>query len=472
MGLIKAAVGSIGGVMADQWKEFFCCDALDSEVLVKKARNKVSSRSSNTKGEDNIISNGSVIAVADGQCMIIVDQGQVVEFCAVPGEYTYDMSSEPSLFSGSLGKNIVETFKNIGKRFSFGGGVGKDQRVYFVNTKEISKNKYGTSNPIPFRVVDNNIGLDIDISIRCHGEYSYRIIDPLLFYTNVCANVKDEFRKSDIESTLKGEFITALQPAMAKISEMGIRYSSLPGHTTEIVDVLNDVLSEKWKKLRGIEVFSIGMEPITASKEDEDMIKQLQKTAVMRNTGMAAATLTEAQAEAMKTAAGNSGGSTIGFMGMNMAQNAGGIRTDELFRMDAQQRAQEQAVMQTQQQSRVNSANSWTCSCGAVNNGKFCTECAKPKPAPSGQWTCSCGTVNSGKFCTECAKPKPAPSGQWTCSCGTVNSGKFCTECAKPRPASAPVYKCDKCGWVPDDPKNPPKFCPECGDAFNENDIQ
>ena len=447
MGLIKAAVGSIGGVMADQWKEFFCCDALDSEVLVKKARNKVSSRSSNTKGEDNIISNGSVIAVADGQCMIIVDQGQVVEFCAVPGEYTYDMSSEPSLFSGSLGKNIVETFKNIGKRFSFGGGVGKDQRVYFVNTKEISKNKYGTSNPIPFRVVDNNIGLDIDISIRCHGEYSYRIIDPLLF----CANVKDEFRKSDIESTLKGEFITALQPAMAKISEMGIRYSSLPGHTTEIVDVLNDVLSEKWKKLRGIEVFSIGMEPITASKEDEDMIKQLQKTAVMRNAGMAAATLTEAatlagaQAEAMKTAAGNSGGSTIGFMGMNMAQNAGGIRTDELFRMDAQQRTQEQAVMQTQQQSQVNSANSWTCSCGAVNNGKFCTECAKPKPAPSGQWTCSCGTVNSGKFCTECAKP---------------------------RPASAPVYKCDKCGWVPDDPKNPPKFCPECGDAFNENDIQ
>ena len=214
------------------------------------------------------------------------------------------------------------------------------------------------------------------------------------------------------------------------------------------------------------------MEPITASKEDEDMIKQLQKTAVMRNAGMAAATLTEAQAEAMKTAAGNSGGSTIGFMGMNMAQNAGGIRTDELFRMDAQQRAQEQAVMQTQQQSQVNSANSWTCSCGAVNNGKFCTECAKPKPAPSGQWTCSCGTVNSGKFCTECAKPKPAPSGQWTCSCGTVNSGKFCTECAKPRPASAPVYKCDKCGWVPDDPKNPPKFCPECGDAFNENDIQ
>lgn len=462
MGLIKAALGSAAGVMADQWKEFFYCEALDPTVLVTRGQKRVSKRSSNTKGDENIISNGSVIAVADGQCMIIVEQGQVVEFCAVPGEYTYDISSEPSLFSGSLGKGIVETFKSIGKRFTFGGDAGKDQRVYYFNTKEITGNKYGTANPVPFRVVDTNISLDVDISIRCNGEYSYRITDPMLFYTNVCGNISDSYTRDKIDSMLKTEILTALQPAFAKISEQGVRYSALPAHTIEICDALNDILSQKWKAKRGIEVFSFGINSVTASKEDEDMIKQLQKTAVMRNPGMAAATLTGAQADAMRTAAGNSGGAMMGFMGMNMAQQSGGINTQNLFNMDQQQRNAAATAAPT--------ADSWTCSCGTVNSGKFCTNCAKPKPAPVGSWTCSCGAVNSGKFCTECAKPKPADTEGWTCSCGTVNKGKFCTECAKPRPSGAPVYKCDKCGWTPKDPLNPPKFCPECGDVFDEND--
>lgn len=470
MGVIKALLGSAGGVMADQWKEYFMCEALSTDVLVAKGKKKVTGRSSNTKGDENVITNGSVFSVAIGQCAIVLDQGLVTAICADPGEYTYDTSSEPSIFCDSLGKGIIDTFKNIGRRFTFGGVAAKDQRIYYINTKEILNNPYGTQNPVPFRLVDNNIGLDVDITVRCNGAYSYRIADPLLFFSTYSGNVANELRRDDIAAQLKTELLTALQPAFFDISQKGIRYNQLPGCTMELTDALRKALADKWLQKKGIELIEITVNSATIPKEDEDMIKQLQKTAVMRNAGMAAATLTEAQAQAMKDAANNKNGAMMGFMGMNMAQQAGGIDAQSLFNMNAQQQAQQQAQAMAQQQAAAN-LNAWTCSCGTSNTGKFCTECAKPKPAPAGQWTCSCGATNTGKFCTECAKPKPNADG-WTCSCGAVNTGKFCTECAKSRPAGAPIYKCDKCGWTPEDPKNPPKFCPECGDSFDENDIQ
>ena len=296
MGLIKAALGSFNSTMADQWREFFYCDSLDADTLAVKGRKRVTSRSSNTKGEENIISNGSVIAVNEGQFMMIVDNGKVVDFTAEPGEYTYDMSTEPSMLYGGFGKGLLASFKNMGQRFTFGGQPGKDQRVYFVNTKEIIGNKYGTPAPVPFRVVDQNIGLDIDVSIRCFGEYSYRITDPIVFYTNLCGNIVDSYNRSSIDSQLKSELMTALQPAFAKISALGIRYSALPGHTQEIADALNSVLSDKWKGMRGIEVASFAVSSVTASEEDEEMIKNLQKQSVYRNPNMAAAALTNAQA--------------------------------------------------------------------------------------------------------------------------------------------------------------------------------
>lgn len=448
MGLIKAATGAIGSILSDQWKEYFYCDSLDSDVLVTKGHKKTKGRASNNNGEENIISNGSVVAVNEGQCMIIVDQGRVVEFCAEAGEFTYDTSSEPSLLYGNLGENIKNTFNTIGKRFTFAGDTGKDQRVYFFNTKEIMGNKYGTANPVPFRVVDNNIGLDIDISIRCNGEYSYKITDPLLFYTNVCGNVTEDYERRTLDSQLKAELMTALQPAFAKISAMGVRYSAIPAHTMELADALNEVLSEKWAQLRGIEIVSFGINALKASEEDEAMIKELQKSAVLRNPNMAAATLVGAQAEAMKSAASNtSTGPMMAFAGMNMATQAGGMNAQQLFQMGAQQAApamqtQSQAAPQNMQQG---SASGWTCACGH--------------------------TGNTGKFCSECGAPQPAANG-WTCACGAVNKGKFCSECGAKKPAGEPLYKCDKCGWEPEDPKNPPKFCPECGDPFNDDDIQ
>ena len=436
MGLIKAGIGALGGTLADQWKEFFYCEALDKSVMAAKGQKQTSGRSSNTKGSDNIISNGSGIAVADGQCMIIVEQGKVVEVCAEPGEFTYDASTEPSIFSGKLGASILASFKTIGKRFAYGGDTGKDQRVYYFNTKELIDNKFGTPNPVPFRVVDKNIGLDVDISVRCNGAYSFRIADPILFYTNVSGNFASEYRREELEGQLKTEFLNALQPAFAKISDMGIRYSALPGHTMELSDAMNEILTAKWTELRGLSIVSVGINSITAPKEDEDMIKQLQRTAVMRDPTMAAATLVGAQSDAMKSAAANENGAMMGFMGMGMAQQAGGMNAQNLFAMGQQQ--------------------------------------AAPAPAAAAVegWTCSCGTVNTGKFCAECAQPRPAAAEGWTCSCGSFNKGKFCSECAKPKPAGAPLYRCDKCGWEPEDPYHPPKFCSECGDPFNDDDIK
>lgn len=424
MGLIKAALGAIGGNLGDQWKEYFYCDSMSSDVLAVKGKKRIGDRSSNRHGEDNIISDKSVIAVNEGQCMMIVENGKVVDLCAEPGEFIYDSNASPSIFAGNLKDGLKGTLRDIWDRFTFGGTPGRDQRVYYFNIKEIAGNKYGTPAPVPFRVVDKNIGLDVDISVRCNGEYSYRIVNPMVFYTNVCANVTNEFRREEIDSMLKTEILTALQPAFARISEMGIRYSALPGHTVELTDIMNDVLSKKWGELRGLTIYSIGINSITAPKEDEDMIKELQKSAVLKDPTMGAATLTAAQAQAMKDAAKNSAGAMTGFMGYGMAANAGGgTNTANLYEMG--KRAEEEKA------AKAAAEGAWTCECGTVNTGKFCSECGKAKPE-SGKWVCSCGTENTGKFCSECGKPKPE-SDKWVCSCGAENTGKFCSECGKAR---------------------------------------
>lgn len=301
--------------------------------MVVKGQKQVSGRSSNTKGSDNIISNGSGIAVADGQCMMIVEQGKIVEVCAEPGQFTYDTSSEPSIFTGNLGDSIKKTFKQIVKRFTYGGDTGKDQRVYYFNTKELIDNKFGTPNPIPFRVVDSKIGLDVDVSVRCSGVYSYKIADPLLFYTNVCGNVEKEYLREELESQLKTEFISALQPAFAALSDLELRPNQIVSHNTELENAMNEALSSKWGELRGLKVVGVALGSVTLPDEDAEMIKQAQRVAIMKDPTMAAATLVGAQADAMKAAAENPGGAMTGFMGVGMAAGAGGMNAQNLFAM-------------------------------------------------------------------------------------------------------------------------------------------
>ena len=469
MGLIKAIGGALGGTLADQWKEFFYCDALDNNVLMKKGSKRTSSRSSNTKAEDNIISNGSVIAVADGQCMLIVEQGKVVEVCAEPGEFVYDSSTEPSIFAGKLGKSILDTFKTVGKRFTFGGDTGKDQRVYYFNTKEILNNKFGTPNPIMFRVVNKEVNMTRTVQVRCNGIYSYIISDPLLFYTRLCGNVANQFTRDMIDEQLKTEFIDALQPALGALSELGLRPDQLPAKARDLKAAMNDALQADWRDERGISVENIALNPITLTAEDMKKINEMEESMSYGSNGyMMAGRMTTATANAMETAAANEAGAMTGFMGFGMAAGAmgGGFNAaQQLHGMGQQQAAQQQAAQQA--------ADSWTCACGATASGKFCAQCGakKPEPVAADTWTCACGATASGKFCTECGAKKPENDG-WTCSCGAVNKGKFCANCGAKKPAGVPQYKCDKCGWEPEKGATPPKFCPECGDPFDDGDIK
>ena len=461
MGLIKAGIGAIGGVLADQWKEFFVCDSMPDNVLAVKGVKTSTERGSNKKGSDNVISNGSGIVVADGQCMIIVEQGKVVEVCAEPGQFTYNSATEPSIFAGSLGKSILDTFKTIGKRFTYGGETGTDQRVYYINTKEIKNNMFGTPNPVPFRIVDKNINLDFNAHVTCHGVYSYQIADPIIFYTNVCTNFAGtEYRREEIDRQVKAELISAMRSAKQ------IRPDELLNYEEDVYEALDESLTVKWGERFGLKLKSVAIASADITKEDSEILRDAQVKARFRDTTLAGAEVVAAQTEAMKTAAANPNGAMMGFMGMNMAQQAGGLNAQSLFAMGQQQQMQQ---MQQQQ-----AANGWKCECGAMAQGKFCMECGKPKPEPkpaAGGWKCECGAVNEGKFCIECGKPKPAADG-WTCACGAVNKGKFCMECGKPKPVGEPLYRCDKCGWEPADPKHPPKFCPECGDTFDANDVK
>ena len=444
MGLIKALAGATTSTFGDQWKEFFYCESLPSDVLMVKGKKKTNSRrSSNKHGSEDIISNGSGIAVNEGQCMIIVEQGKVVELCAEPGEYTWDSSTEPSIFTGTLGQRIGGIFKTIGRRFTYGGDTGKDQRVYYINIKEILDNKFGTPNPVPFRVVDSKISLDIDAAVKCHGTFSYKISDPITFYTNICANVQDTYYRSTLDGQLKTEFISKLQEGFGKLSALEIRPNAVVAHISELEDAMRDALQEKWLNARGLEIASVAIASIIVPDEYQKMIAEAQRTAVLRDPGMAGATLVQAQAEALKAAASNSNGAMTGFMGMGFAANAMGGGTSNaqnFYGMAQEQKAKE------------------------------------PEPAPSQKaadtWTCpTCKKEVSGKFCPECGTKKPEDG--WECpNCKKINKGRFCSECGTKKPEGALLYRCDKCGWEPEDPKNPPKFCPECGDPFDDKDIK
>ena len=471
MGLIKAGMGALGGTLADQWKEFFYCDSLDKDVLMVKGQKRTSRRSSN-HGDDNIITNGSGIAVADGQCMIIVEQGRVVEVCAEPGEYTFDSSTEPSVFTGNFGDSLAATFQTVAKRFTYGGDTGKDQRVYYINTKELGEILYGTATPIPFRVVvSEERGYKLSVNIRCNGSFTYRICDPLLFYTNVCSNVSNQYDASELAPRLKSELMNALQPALATLSANKVQYYEIPAHTLEISEALNEQLSSVWRKKRGIEVFSFNINSLSIPEEQQKKITEWEENAMTTDPTTAAARLVGGQIDAMKTAAGNTAGAMTGFMGMGMAMNAGGgMNAQNLFAMGQQQ---QQAQQQAPAAPAAPAADGWKCACGATVGGNFCPNCGAKKPEPqpaAGAWKCKCGAMATGKFCPECGSQKPADGDGWTCSCGALNKGKFCQSCGAKKPEGAPLYRCDKCGWEPEDPTNPPKFCPECGDIFDDND--
>ena len=468
MGIIKAALAGASSTLADSWQEFYVCESIPTDVLVVRGKKQLGKHSSNTKGNDNVITDGSGIVVHEGQAMIMVDQGIVTEIATEPGVYKYESGTSPSLFSSSFGAGLKETFRETWDRIKHGGDAAKDQRIYFFNMKELLDNKFGTQNPVPFRVTYQDLGRSFTVGVRCNGIYSYKIADPVLFYANVCGNVTNQYSRSELDAQLKSEFLDSLQPVFSTIAASGIRYDELPGRQKELKTAVETELNPEWKEMRGLKIEKVAINSATISEADTKRIQEFEDRAWNTNPTNAAATLVESQAKAMQSAANNPNGAAMGLFGMGMAQQAGGMNPQNLFNMGAQQAAAGATA------NNAPSADSWKCECGATNTGKFCADCGKAKPLPkpaAGSWKCECGAENTGKFCANCGKAKPADTDGWTCSCGAVNKGKFCAECGKPKPAGAPLYRCDKCGWEPADPFNPPKFCANCGDPFDDSDI-
>ena len=450
-------MGAARNTVEDQYHEYFYCDAFADGVLAVKGKKR--NQKGVNKGNDNVISSGSIVEVNAGQAALIIDEGKVADFCAEPGQYVYDASTEPSiiggLLTGKFGQSVVDTFKEVGKRWAFGQEIPKTQRVYYVNIIEVRGNLWGTSNPIPFFIADQVTGFQGDISLIANGEYTFHISDPIRFYSFIAANFAgDSYNKKELQSIMRSDFMTALQPALGALSDygVGIRYSAITTKTDILVQKLNEKLSEKWGRMRGMEVLDVTFNTLKATEEDEARIKQFQDTAVYMSDEMKRARMTTAWANGIEGVGAGGGGAQalMGFAGLGVAGNMAGMDGSMLG-------------------GAMIGGGAGNAAPGAAAPGAVV---AAGTVAAVNGWKCSCGKDgNTGKFCAECGAKKPDDAG-WKCSCGAVNQGKFCAECGAKKPEGAPLYKCDKCGWEPDDPMNPPKFCPSCGDIFDENDIK
>ncbi len=451
MGLVQAAKDTLESVLNDQWREYFYCDTLPDDILVSKAKVK---NKKNNKGTDNVISDGSVVVVNEGQCMIIVEQGQVVDFCAQTGPYVFDSALEPSLLSGEMpdAETLKETFKAIGRRFSFGGSTGNDQRVYYFNIKEIKRNLFGTPQPIGFQVRDNEIGLSLSVKVPVNGSYSFKIVDPLLFYKNVSGNVSGDYRREEITGQMKDELVQALQPAISDLSKKGILHTEIPGYAYDVVKSLNENLKDLWRNERGIEIVSMTINPINISAAEEKLIQEQQlewqKIKALRDPMDMLAYETRKRGDSWEAAANNTAtGSMMAFAGLDLAKQ----RTSDS--------SVSPALMQMMAANGMMQVN-------AAQNS------APQNNAPvAGGWKCSCGNVNTANFCTNCGAKKPEANA-WKCSCGQTNTGNFCPNCGAGKPVSAGGIKCDKCGWEPENPADRPKFCPNCGDVIDGSDMK
>ena len=453
MGIIRAAVNAVHGSLADQWLETVEPYEMGEHtvftegILVRKGQNKKGSQT---------ISNGSVIHVYDNQFMMLVDGGKIIDYTAEPGYFTVDQSSSPSMFSGSLDAAVKDTFE----RLKFGGQTPHEQRVFYINLQEIKGIKFGTRNPVNYFDQFYNA----ELFLRAHGSYSIRIVDPLRFYAEAVPRNASRVEIEDINEQYMNEFLEGLQSSINQMAADGIRISFAASKSAELSRYMADAMDESWRAMRGMEIQSVAIASLSYDEASQKLIQMRNEGAMMSDPSIREGYVQGAMARSMEKAAANPNGAMNGFMGMGMAAGANGMNAQNLFAMGQQPAAPQQ---------QTSAADSWKCSCGATVTGKFCPECGSKKPEPkpaADSWTCSCGATVTGKFCPECGKPRPAAAEGWTCSCGAVNKGRFCSECGKPKPAGTPKYKCDKCGWEPEDPAHPPKFCPECGDPFDDSD--
>lgn len=417
MGLIRAAFSAASGVAADQWKEYFSADSMSNDELVVKGIKKTKG---NNKGGEDIISNGSVISVSEGQVALIVEDGKIVEFCAEPGRFIWDSSSEPSMFCGGFFKGLIDSFKKVGERFTFAGDRAKTQRVYYVNVKEITDNKFGTTSPMVYDDRYYNTAL----YIRYFGQFSFKISDPIVFFTQISGNVSEKYNRDALMSMCKDEFMTALDQALASLSADNVKFSQIPMKQREIANYMADTLDDEWKQRRGIEIVSVAIAKVTPDEKSRERIEQFDTNVMHSAPNAMAGGLAYAQMQAMQKAAENKAGAMTGFMGLGMMNGVQGS-------MSASQGTLLNTAQQLSKDKDTAKAENagWKCSCGATNYGNFCTECGGKKPSAT-EWKCRCGAVNSGRFCSNCGEKR---SDGYQCKCGykSQREFKFCPECGE-----------------------------------------
>ncbi len=425
MGLIQAAVGSVGGALADSWKEVIePADMSDGTLLVKGVAARKGG--SNTKGSDDYVSNGSVIHVYPNTLMLLIDGGKIVDYSAEEGYYTVNNSSAPSLFNGDFKDSLLDTWK----RLQFGGVPSAKQMVYYINTAEIKGIKFGTRNPVQY--FDNFY--NAELFLRAHGTYSIKIADPLKFFAEFAPKGTTAITAKSLNEQLTDEFMDALQSAINQMSADGVRVSMITSKSRELSKYMSKTLDEDWTELRGIEVCSVGIASISYDDESKELINMRNKGAMMSDATIREGYVQSNIAEGLNAAGSNTAGAGNAFMGVGMGMNmAGGFMNTASQTNAMQMQMQQQQMQQQQMNQQAPAANTWTCSCGTQNTGNFCNNCGSKKPAPAGSWTCSCGQVNTGNFCNNCGSKKP-DNGSWTCSCGQVNTGNFCNNCGSKKP--------------------------------------
>ena len=426
MGIIRALKETVGGSFADQWLEVIEPEDMGDQTVM--TRGICTGKGSNKKGSRNVISNGSVIHVYEGQFMMLMDGGKIVDYSAEPGYFTVDNSSMPSMFGG----NLDEVIRNSFDRFRFGGTTPTAQKVYYLNLQEIKGIKFGTRNPINY--FDNFY--NAELFLRAHGTYSIKITDPIRFYVEAIPKNREQVEIKDINEQYLYEFLDALQSSINQMSADGVRISYVSSKSRELSKYMADTLDEDWRQNRGIEIQSVGIASVSYDEESQKLINMRNQGAMLGDPMVREGYVQGAFARGMEAAGKNPGGSTVGFMGMNMASQMGGTMASSMSAANVQQMQMNQAARQAEEEKKAKEKeatrekDSWICSCGHENTGKFCSECGQPRPVKE-TWVCSCGHENTGKFCSECGAPRPA--GEWVCSCGHKNTGKFCSECGKSR---------------------------------------
>lgn len=464
MGLIKAAMGALGGTLGDTWKEAIHCGAIDNKTLLKVGTkmHEGSSRSSNTKGTENYISNGSAIMVEENTCMLTIDNGRITNVVTEPGAYTLDNSSAPSIFAG----NIKDSAKELIRRFTYGGTPSTEQKVVYINLQKIPGIPFGTAPAMSYFDPHYNTSIEL----RFYGMFEIQILDAEMavkFYSEVCSkgvNSGDVTAASIFgNGQYKSEFMQAMMAGLNALSAQGIMYSRIQSSLTELTKNVKEATAETWIP-RGFTITNIGLGgPVTLSEDSKKLLGGRLEADTLLDLNVQRAMMNKSIAKGIEAMGANegSGGGVMGVMGMGQMMNMG-ANLMSAYGQPAQDTG-----------SQNGAADGWRCSCGTVNAGAFCSNCGTPKPEP---WTCTCGNQNTTNFCVNCgakkggAAPAPSPTA-WKCECGAENTTKFCAECGKQKPAAPKKYKCDKCGWTPADPEKPPRFCPECGDPFNDDDL-